>query len=527
MPTQSEVSTRLSAENSEYTSVMGSSAQLAEKTGKAITKGLDVKAGVVAIAAAVGINIASIAEKTAAYVFGITEKAKKDLEDLANTSADVTSVLERQFAARRGESQAQVAAQNKLNSLRKQSVALQAEEAKWGGLVEKIQKSIYADTWVGNRFRQEALNRQGAVQAKLAANAKEQQEAALALDEAKIKRMQQLSSLDQTNFERSIRTLTTSQQLEAIAARRAEQEKAIASFTGTGVELDERKKNLQQTILLQTDTIAKRKEEGDKRALELDEESAQHVKDNHELLVLEAKLKTGTLLPAERARLDILRLENKEKVIQANLNLLLSKPIKEWTEQDKQMFLSLQGQSKEIEKQIALKQELIDAGNNQVKVEKAVAEEVHYGTAALQSFVKEWTGWEQAIKSTGRGDRELSDRELERKIQTIQRDLFARSSAVTGRASADFFTGPQRFNLTQAVSELDLRRRVRSQAMAFGEGAAFNMNPGLSEQRFREILQGIDMSTAGKLASAVDKLTKRLDEPVKTIPLTRPSPFSG
>lgn len=151
----------------------------------------------------------------------------------------------------------------------------------------------------------------------------------------------------------------------------------------------------------------------------------------------------------------------------------------------------------------------------------------------FKSMIDQWTGFTQLITSTGRGDRELSDRELERKIANLRQDIFQRTTASNlasasiggGVGGYDPLLGAQQSNLQQTLAEVNLRRNVRQRAGALGEDAAFAQFSGLTEQRFREILQGIDTTSTGKLASAIDKLNQRLDQPLQTISLDRPTPF--
>jgi hypothetical protein len=70
VPSSSSISTRLSADNSEYRSVMNQTVEVSDKGAKAILKKLDIRAGVGAIAAAVGFNMQAIAEGLARLVIG-------------------------------------------------------------------------------------------------------------------------------------------------------------------------------------------------------------------------------------------------------------------------------------------------------------------------------------------------------------------------------------------------------------------------------------------------------------------------
>jgi len=262
---------------------------------------------------------------------------------------------------------------------------------------------------------------------------------------------------------------------------------------------------------LQKAAADKQAAEGD-RAMEIADaywnSQKKAIEDNRELLILQAKSVTG-LTVEEAKRLKILELQAKQLLINAEIDeLLLRKKVQGLNPAEQQRLNSLIKQNGIIESQIA----------NVGKVKDAVAEI----TPVIESNIEAWRKFQQAITSTGRGDGELSDRELQRKISNIQQDLFQRQLNSQG-GGFDFFLEPQKNNLRQTRAELDLRNRVRSQAGAFGEDRAFAMNPGLTEQRFREILQGIDTSTTGKLATAIDKLNQRLDGPL--LATLKPSPF--
>lgn len=458
------------------------------------------------LAVALGLSLESVASKAAAVFFGISETVKKAWGDLVESTARAGEIMQGQFAARRGDSQAAAAAQEQLNSLGRQRLGLLQQEEALNTKMAKLEANAAAGTLIGKRLIQEVENQRLAVQQKLAANQAEQQKAGGALDAARLKITQEQLRLEQTRFEQSLKGKTTHEQILALATREYQLEQQIEAFKGAGVELDAKKLALQQTTAALEAAQQKLREEGDKRALDLDEETWKYMQDNRELLELEAKLKTGTLLPVERARLDILRLQTKEKDLQWEKDALLAKGAANWTEADRQRYQSLVNQGKQLEQQVALKQQVIDATKEQVKVEEAVAEEIHYGTAALKSFVEKWTGWQQSIATVGRGDKELSDRELERKIRNIRSDIFQRELA-TQNGGYDFFLSPQRSNLSQALAEQRFRNNVRNSASFFGEDRAFEMFPGLTEQRFQEILS--TRSADDRLVDRIEKLSDR------------------
>lgn len=87
----SNISTRLSADNSNFRSVMDASAGVAERAGKRIKTGLDVRAGMASIAAAVGLNITNIAQQVSRVITGMSkelEEAMRSLEASSKRAAD-------------------------------------------------------------------------------------------------------------------------------------------------------------------------------------------------------------------------------------------------------------------------------------------------------------------------------------------------------------------------------------------------------------------------------------------------------
>lgn len=152
-------------------------------------------------------------------------------------------------------------------------------------------------------------------------------------------------------------------------------------------------------------------------------------------------------------------------------------------------LLQLKNQQRDLEKEIA---EITEA--------KAKAEALIGKTVA--SNIAQWKDFQVLISRTGRGDTELSDRELERKRETIQKDLFnmERAARETGAyQGSDYF---QRLELEGVNKELALRKKVRTYTATFGEDRAFQLS-GVSEQRFSEI---------NKTSTQLDKISNTLQK---------------
>jgi hypothetical protein len=165
-------------------------------------------------------------------------------------------------------------------------------------------------------------------------------------------------------------------------------------------------------------------------------------------------------------------------------------------------LLAKKQQQAELEKQIA---ELTAA---KAKSEALIGSQIDSNVAAWKDFVA-------TIESVGRGDRELSDRELRRKINEISSDIATRQASSllagglfigNGVSSADPFINLQKSNLAQALAEQRLREETRRNVEFFGRDRAFQMFGG-TEQRFESILQGF-VSKQDRFITALEKLEK-------------------
>lgn len=199
---------------------------------------------------------------------------------------------------------------------------------------------------------------------------------------------------------------------------------------------------------------------------------------------------------------------------------------------DDQLIVELSKEKKDVDKAIADytkfqkeggeltadgARELLSLKEQQLGLEKTIAEiterkakgEAMIGTE-VESNIAKWKEFRGIINSTGRGDTQLSDRELERKVSQLRADLAIREANVA-QGGFDFLLNPQRNNLAQAQAELSFRNRIRREAAFFGEDRVFRNNPGLSEQRLRDILGGTptgDQAALRKTADGIEKLTR-------------------
>lgn len=388
MPSQSEVGVRFSADNSNFRSVARQTEDVAAKTGKSILKKLDVRAGVSALAVALGVNMQSIAEGLARLVTGFSKDEEKRLEDLVASTAKAADKQERALAKARDRAE---------------------KEREAAGERELAQMKLVSDA------RQEAIKNEVEMEKRLRQSAYDRQVAA-----------------DQAHMDA--------------------------------------------------------------------------VRENIELLTLEAKAKRGLTLE-EAERLKFLREQTKEIARQQEITTLLS--------------LNKRTPEEETRLQILLKQS--DAYKAQLATVGQITAETKKQGEEILSNIAAWDKFVVKVSRSGRGDPQLTDRELERKLAAIQQDIFSREMRQRETGGYDGALYFQQLERSGVQGELNLRRDVRRSASAFGEEAAFRQFPGLTEQRFREILQGIDTSSTGKLASAIDKLNQRLDAPL--LATLKPSVF--
>lgn len=493
--------------------------QVEAATGK-IAGGMEKKflgthAIVTTLATAFGLNMEKMAQGLARMATGVSEEAEKSWDRLVELSDAATATVKRTLEVMRGESQRMVSLEVEQNKLIKEREGIYAGAAKAAADYTEFIATI--NERVGKEKAKQQVIDENAV--RLAEIKARMEEIGLAQETERARLAQKAGDEVQKRFEVTLRGKTLLEQLTMLAEREAGLQEKITAFKGRGYELDSLKKQLAQTTAGIEEASQRRREEGDKRALEIDQESAEYEKAHHEQLLLEAKLKTGTILPGEMEKLKILRLQNKEKEIQIQLSYLLSKPMSQWTQEDHARFILLQRQSREIEAQI--------------KFLAQANAEVAKTAPIIEGNIAKWREFVGVITNTGRSDSDLSDRELQRKAANLRADIFqrqqasnsasARSGAI-GAAGYDALLAPQQLNLDRVLATLRFREDVRRTAATQGEDAAFSRYPGLTEQKLREILGSQSLGQA-----AVDEL-KELNgrfatgnARIGTIPLNTPT----
>lgn len=394
------------------------------------------------LATALGLNLQDMAEKVARFITGVTQEEEANLKRLAELSDTVaTRTIE--------------AARARLTEEQRYQLLLQEQE--------KLQARIAENT-----------GRTTADQVRLA-------EDKLRLLDVEKQATESLAKM-QADYDR--------QRLEAQRARENEA-KLIDNYKRERDEFDRRQ--------------AEERDRANKAALaeveEAERERLATVRENFELMTLEAKLLSGRILPEEKTRLDVLRLQSKEKANVEQMQELLAKGLSNLNPEEKRRLNTLIEQNRAIEEQITALENVKDSVG-------AITTEVAKTTSA-------WKDFQIAINSVGRGDAALSDAELQKKLRNLNNDIATRSAAQLGAGSmftastaSDPFLDAQRSYLAQTQAELDLRATVRRNASFFGEARAFQMFGG-SEQRFNDILRGIteQQQVNRQLAANVTTLT--------------------
>lgn len=99
MPTTSEISTRLTADNSQFSSVMNQTVRTAQEAGHRLTKNLDLRDAMKSIVFAFGLDVQSIAENVARFVTGVSKETEEQLKELAATSEQVAEAVKKNLKA--------------------------------------------------------------------------------------------------------------------------------------------------------------------------------------------------------------------------------------------------------------------------------------------------------------------------------------------------------------------------------------------------------------------------------------------
>lgn len=220
----------------------------------------------------------------------------------------------------------------------------------------------------------------------------------------------------------------------------------------------------------------------------------------------------------EQLRLDVFNLQRAELKRQLEVKLLLAKGVENLSAAERETLAALLTQGDTIKEQIRMKQLLIANISGQVTEEKKVTSELQNQLSIKQvSF---------SIKK-GKADQDLSDRELQEKLNNLSNDMGNRLISVrTGGAGGlfdwtkkgDRFNDPNQFdpliNLVQgeldaAQAEAARRAAFRRQYAQEGE-KAFSHYSAFDEQTLRQYIRPEDQARTVKQADDISFIARKL-----------------
>lgn len=198
----------------------------------------------------------------------------------------------------------------------------------------------------------------------------------------------------------------------------------------------------------------------------------------------------------EGQRLEALKLQQAVQKNEYETKGLLSKGVENLTLADKARLAELFKQKDNLTEQIALKKKLTTATETQ-----AVAEE------KVTKFVREQ--WEISISTIrGKENKDLSDRELQEKINTLKSQLEKdKLSDPFGKYA--YLSNTQRQDLSNAEFEVNRRASFRRSYAQEGE-AAFTRYSAFDEQTLRNYIRPEDEKRAQQQADNINDIALRL-----------------
>jgi len=178
----------------------------------------------------------------------------------------------------------------------------------------------------------------------------------------------------------------------------------------------------------------------------------------------------------------------------------------EWVKEQDRIAAEKKLKAQQIEELKAIE---IKANEELAAIEQARIDE------KFKSLAAQWKGFIVSLTRTGRSDTELSDRELERKRDTIKKDLseIERKQRETGQYNGSSYF--QNLELNSVNQELALRQKVKQYTATFGEDRAFKMLPGVTEQRFSQITG--TQTQQDKTNLLLEQIKRRLEGGIPTL----------
>lgn len=471
-----EISVRIGADNTQLKSKLSDSEKAVRSFGKGLANQFLGSGFGTAVATALGINLKSISDQIARLVTGVNKEVEAGLKNYVALS---TQVADQQIAANRA----------RLTAEQRYQLALVDQERLQQRIAENQGRTL-AEQIAGQRDHLALLAAEAEIRAhnaRIQAEADRAYQAAIgrSISLAEAQRSAELQTLtaadrvarirtdiidlegainsrllNQADNERFLNTLNQ-RRIELIGAQAEARKEAIDLAAKEAAE-QERIERAQQEIFNATQR-------------DLDERAAK----NAEIARLQLK-GVENLTAAEQVQLDLLTGKLGKRQAEKEIADLLAKGVQNLNETEKNRLAALTGVTRELKQQTEEYAQQVELARSLVTI-------------------------------TGRGSRELSDRELQRKISTLQSEVATRTSRLT--ASGGFFdpllTLQQR-DLQTSLDELNLRRDVRRQVAAFGDARAFNNFPGITEARFAEILRGAGQND--RTLAAIEKTNRLLQD---------------
>lgn len=551
MPLLSEIVQRVGADNSAYRSVMNQSERVAEETGNRIMKKLDIRAGVIAVAAAIGFSVEKIYDGLARLATGVsadTEEAFKKMEEAAKSSTDAQ--LQAMHGLLDAEQQYLLALRNREAALKRigdnaprgdgeaPSFAFRARAAIGGFLAAHSDPNSAAGV-IARRLQQtnaevEALKHKAA----LDAEAQEVAQNEVVIHQHDLVVQERRVALDKASYGYGMASLTSAGRLRVVNSEIADIQAEIAAG-GEAKRKDEqlgaRLQDLELARLKEMDALT------NARTLSLEQQK--------EVWLLQAK-GSERLTENEGIRLALLKQEEKQLENNGKIEDLLAIPASKRTEAEKETLRYLVLHSVELKKEadiiaatagraatlFGLQSGTLVLVKDQLGNEKAIsAEKVRqleavnaqnemqgkmnlllndtiilmgkaYGTSRNPTSIADASdaALEAMIK---KNMAEISDIEANK-----GRGLTAGADAATGYLPQGIVQARLQTDINRAQYQLDLRRNLRSDVQQLGVDGArarFGGDPLQFDALISQVV-GVQSQIATGLSNLNQQLTKGL-----------------
>jgi hypothetical protein len=385
-----------------------------EKFGKAFMKKVNIDKAFKSLVAAIGIDINKLGESVARLWTGLSkeqEESFKELESLSERAADASIV----------------AARASLNEEKKYQLAL--------------------------REREGAMRRMAEIDGSTAKGQVELKKQEIRLAE---------NSLIISQHELELEKKITDQIKDRIAVNEAGRKSRVDDLPLLAQRIAKQKEDVElakQAININYDMAVKdqwrnvlKQRQVDLEKMIVDFKKSHALTDSEaiESLNIQARILTGRMLPADKARYDQLKLITKERENQGKIETILAVPAERRTREEKTTLAVLLQQNEKLEKQIALKQELIDKAKEQQKEEIKVRQAMGgtEGFSGDTGVLKTLGGFKTYFEPTMQKEYEESllasaARSINSEIETLQKkvDMYRTSGAGIGKFQVPALTG--------------------------------------------------------------------------------------